>query len=244
MVLVVKRQELPYIVEQIFILNCSKEYFIIFLPNKRLKIGQILNKPENSIISKELQIKVDLTITIHFHKECLGKFIRHLLKSVKAFINYPDQTLNEILCDGEVRLCTQENSFTIEKKTTTNEFSLILEISNVHDLKKLLKILQSHILFPLWPNPEDKVQIERFVAKCIESKNTNDITSVFNSLEVKSVLEDLGKDSNILHKHFLYFQISQNLEFLQLFINLIPFNEKKKNQKQRLAQRKLKQDKI
>ena len=208
MVLVVKRQELPYIVEQIFILNCSKEYFIIFLPNKRLKIGQILNKPENSIISKELQIKVDLTITIHFHKECLGKFIRHLLKSVKAFINNPDQTFNEILCDGEVRLCTQENSFTIEKKTTTNEFSLILEISNVHDLKKLLKILQSHILFPLWPNPEDKVQIEIFVAKCIESKNTNDITSVFNSLEVKSVLEALGKDLNILHKHFLYFQIS------------------------------------
>ena len=79
--------------------------------------------------------------------------------------------------------------------------------------------------------PRRKVKIERFVAKCIESKNTNDIISVFNSLEVNSVLEALGKDSNILHKHFLYFQISQNLEFLQLFINLIPFN-KKKNQKQ------------
>ena len=185
MVLVVKRQDLPYVVEQIFILNCSKEYFVIFLLNKRLKIGQILNKPyqpENSIISKELQIKVDLTITIHFHKECLGKFIRYLLKLVKAFINNPDQTFNEILCDGDVRLCTQENSFTIEKKTTTNEFSLILEISNVHDLKKLLKVLQSHILFPLWSNPEDKVKIERFVAKCIESKNTNDIISVFTRL--------------------------------------------------------------
>ena len=76
-----------------------------------MKNGQILNKPyqpENSTKSKELQIKVDLTITIHFHKECLGKFIRYLLKLVKAFINNPDQTFNEILCDGEVRLCTQE----------------------------------------------------------------------------------------------------------------------------------------
>ena len=116
MVLVVKRQELPYIVEQIFILNCSKEYFIIFLPNKRLKIGQTLNKPENSIISKELQIKVDLTITIHFHKECLEKFIRHLLKSVKAFINNPVQTLNETLCEGEVRLCTKKNSSQLKKR--------------------------------------------------------------------------------------------------------------------------------
>ena len=48
-------------------------------------------------------------------------------------------------------------------------------------------------------------------------------------MEVNLVLEALGKDLNVLHKHLFYLQISQNLEFLQLFINLIPFNEKKES---------------
>ena len=84
-----------------------------------MKIGQILeepDQPQNLIISKDLQNKVHSTITIHFHKECLGKFVRHLQKSVKAFINNPVYTFNETLFKGEVRLCTKENSFTIEKR--------------------------------------------------------------------------------------------------------------------------------
>ena len=89
MVLLLKRHSLPFIVEHTFFVNCTKEYFIIFLPNKILKFGQIVDKP-----SKDLLIKVDSTITIHCHKECLGKFLKHLFLSAKAWINNQVQTFN------------------------------------------------------------------------------------------------------------------------------------------------------
>ena len=219
--MVLKRHYLPFIVEHIFFVNCTKEYFIIFLPNKILKIGQIVDKP-----SKDLLIKVDSTITIHCHKECLGKFLKHLLLSAKAWINNQVRTVNETLCNGEVILCTKEKSFTIVKKTTSHQ--LILEFLDVHDLRKLLQALQSHMLFGVWSSPEEKVTIERFVAKFIESKNTTDIINVFKSLDVNVVKEALGKDLDRLDKDSLYNQISQNLELLQLYINLSIFNEKKK----------------
>ena len=121
MVLLLKRHHLPFIVEHIFFVNCTKEYFIIFLPNKILKIGQIVDKPSKDLIIK-VDIKVDSTITIHCHKECLGKFLKHLFLSAKAWINNEVRTVNETLCNGEVIICTTEKSFTIVKKTT-----LILE---------------------------------------------------------------------------------------------------------------------
>ena len=223
MVLLLKRHRLPFIVEHKFFVNCTKEYFIIFLPNKILKIGQIVEKP-----SKDLLIKVDSTITIHCHKECLGKFLKHLFLSAKAWINNQVRTVNETLCNGEVILCTKEKSFTIVKKTKSHQLILILEFLDVHDLIKLLQALQSHMLFGVWSSPEEKVTIERFVAKFIESKNTTDIISVFKSLDVNVVKEALGKDLDRLHKDLLYNQISQNLELLKLYINLSIFNEKKK----------------
>ena len=222
MVLLLKRHYLPFIVEHIFFVNCTKEYFIIFLPNKILKIGQIVDKPSKDLLIK-VDIKVDSTITIHCHKECLGKFLKHLFLSAKAWINNQVRTVNETLCNGEVILCTTEKSFTIVKKTT-----LILEFLDVADLRKLLQALQSHMLFGVWSSPEEKVTIERFVAKFIESKNTTDIINVFKSLDVNVVKEALGKDLDRLHKDSLYHQISQNLELLQLYINLSIFNEKKK----------------
>ena len=223
MVLLLKRHHLPFIVEHIFFVNCTKEYFIIFLPNKILKIGQIVDKPSKDLIIK-VDIKVDSTITIHCHKECLGKFLKHLFLSAKAWINNEVRTVNETLCNGEVIICTTEKSFTIVKKTT-----LILEFLDVHDLRKLLQKLQSHMLFGVWSSPEEKVTIERFVAKFIESKNTTDIKNVFKSLDVNVVKEALGKDLDRRHKDSLYHQISQNLELLQLYIHLSIFNEKKKN---------------
>ena len=222
MVLLLKRHYLPFIVEHKFFVNCTKEYFIIFLPNKILKIGQIVKKPSKDLLIK-VDIKVNSTITIHCHKECLGKFLKHLFLSAKAWINNQVRTVNETLCNGEVILCTTEKSFTIVKKTT-----LILEFLDVADLRKLLQALQSHMLFGVWSSPEEKVTIERFVAKFIESKNTTDIINVFKSLDVNFVKEALGKDLDRLHKNSLYNQISQNLELLQLYINLSIFNEKKK----------------
>ena len=187
-----------------------------------MKIGQIVDKPSKDLLIK-VDIKVDSTITIHCHKECLGKFLKHLFLSAKAWINNQVRTVNETLCNGEVILCTTEKSFTIVKKTT-----LILEFLDVADLRKLLQALQSHMLFGVWSSPEEKVTIERFVAKFIESKNTTDIINVFKSLDVNVVKEALGKDLDRLHKDSLYHQISQNLELLQLYINLSIFNEKKK----------------
>ena len=225
MVLLLKRHSLPFIVEHTFFVNCTKEYFIIFLPNKILKIGQIVDKPQ---ISKDLLIKVDSTITIHYHKECLGKFIKHLFLSAKAWINNQVRTVDETLCNGEVILCTKEKRFTIEKKTEPHQLILILEFFDVHDLIKLLQALQSHMLFGVWSSPEEKVTIERFVAKFIESKNTTDIISVFKSLDVNVVKEELGKDLDRFHNDLLYNQIKQNLDLLKLYINLSIFNEKKK----------------
>ena len=223
--MVLKRHYLPFIVEHIFFVNCTKEYFIIFLPNKILKIGQIVDKPSKDLLIK-VDIKVDSTITIHCHKECLGKFLKHLFLSAKAWINNQVRTVNETLCNGEVILCTKEKSFTIVKKTTSHQ--LILEFLDVHDLRNLLQALQSHMLFGVWSSPEEKVTIERFVAKFIESKNTTDIKNVFKSLDVNVVKEELGKDLDRFHKDSLYNQISQNLELLQLYINLSIFNQKKK----------------
>ena len=56
-------------------------------------------------------------------------------------------------------------------------------------------------------------------------------------MELCEILQTIDKESkDILHRNRLYFEICQNLEFLQLWHNLIPFKDKKKDLKSKSTQ--------
>ena len=101
MVLLLKRHSLPFIVEHTFFVNCTKEYFIIFLPNKILKIyaryrQQLRQKnsrdSDNTITEIEDVLQRNYRINFDYK---VNKYIKIKSRVEYVTINRPSNTLED-----------------------------------------------------------------------------------------------------------------------------------------------------
>ena len=228
-----RKYSYPYVYHCFISSNCLHETEILFLSKKRFIIGKFQKKFDKS---NTISIDVDKSIYIHYTEACVKKFVNILLRFFNAIFENYSQLMSETLCDGVKITKTINQCVKIEKKNLeTNDFKVIAVIPTILDLKEFLIVIRRQFLFPIWSCPNDKEIVEKLVTKCIESKK--DIFDAFKSLELCEILQTIDKESkDILHRNRLYFEICQNLEFLQLWHNLIPFRDKKKDLKSKSTQ--------
>ena len=228
-----RKYSYPYVYHCFISSNCLHETEILFLSKKRFIIGKFQKKFDKS---NTISIDVDKSIYIHYTEACVKKFVNILLRFFNAIFENYSQLMSETLCDGVKITKTINQCVKIEKKNLeTNDFKVIAVIPTILDLKEFLIVIRRQFLFPIWSCPNDKEIVEKLVTKCIESKK--DIFDAFKSLELCEILQTIDKESkDILHRNCLYFEICQNLEFLQLWHNLIPFKDKKKDLKSKSTQ--------
>ena len=228
-----RKYKYPYVYHCFISSNCLHETEILFLSKKRFIIGKF---QKNFDKSNTISIDVENSIYIHYTEACVTKFVNILLRFFNAIFENYSQLMSETLCDGVKITKTINQCVKIEKKNLeTNDFKVIAVIPTILDLKEFLTVIRRQFLFPIWSCPKDKAIVEKLVTKCFDSKKN--IFEAFKSLELCEILQTIDKESkDILHRNNLYFEICQNLEFLQLWHNLIPFKDKKKDSKSKSTQ--------